>query len=680
MGYDFSGWATRNNIQCSDGRIIRQNAFIGNDKATVPICWNHQHDDPLSVLGHGVLENRSEGVYMYGSFNDTESGRAAKNLVEHGDIVGLSIYANQLKQNGSDVIHGNIREVSLVLAGANPGAYIDSIIKHSDSGEEEAYITLVFDDVIEHGFLSSKKNTKKQNDKPWVSSIAKRMGKTDEELLIELEHLTDKHIKGEPYEFPSYMQAWADEVEANIDKTSAQFRRMIEVYGISSSIKNTIAYYANENKVVHAEEVPVGPVGDIGDPGPDTSITHAEDPEKESEDKTVGEILDTMTEDQKNLMYLMIMEALDNKDDNNKEETNMKHNAFDSAEVNTQVEDTLSHSEVEAIFADATRSGSLKYAVLQHGIDNMEYLYPEDHNLNPTPEFIKRDTGWVSTVMNSVYHVPFSKIKSQFANITGDEARAKGYVKGNYKTEEVIALLRRSTSPTTIYKKQAMDRDDIIDITDFNVVAWLKSEMRLMLDEEIARAILVGDGRSAASEDKIDPTHIRPVWTDDDLYTIKKSFTPANNASDDDKAKLFIRAAVKARKDYKGSGNPVLFTTEDILTDCLLIEDTIGHRLYKDEKELAMAMRVSAIITVPVMENLTRSVTVSGSAYTNTLWGIIVNLTDYCVGADKGGSISMFEDFDIDYNKEKYLIETRCSGALRKPYSAIALEMSVAQA
>ena len=571
--FDFSGWATRNNLKCSDGRTIRKDAFKDNNGQKVPLVWNHQHNEPFNVLGHALLENREEGVYAYCAFNDTEAGQNAKRLVEHGDVSALSIYANQLKQHGGDVIHGSIREVSLVLAGANPGAFIDSIICHGEESEEEAIIY------------------------------------TGED--ISLSHADNEEMK---------------------------------------------------------EEKPMEDTKKV---------------ENNSDNKTVKDVFDTLTEEQKTVVYALIGQALEDagKTDENddEEDNNMKHNVFDQDEM--MQGNVLSHSDMEEIFSDAKRTGSLKESFLAHaegtyGIDAIDTLFPEPKSMNTPPEFIKRDTNWVAGVINGVHHTPFSRIKSMFANITEDEARAKGYIKGKLKKEEVFTLLKRTTTPTTIYKKQKLDRDDIIDITDFDVVAWIKSEMRMMLDEEIARAILVGDGRLTSDDDHISETNIRPIWKDDDLYTIKTKITVDASATDDDKAKAVIKAAVKSRKNYKGSGNPVLYTTEDFLTNCLLLEDTQGYRLYKSEQDVATAMRVSRIVTVPVMENLSRT---DSESKTRNLVGIIVNLNDYNVGADKGGAVNMFDDFDIDYNQQKYLMETRCSGALIKPYSAIALEMVVGQ-
>lgn len=560
--FDFSGWATKANLKCSDGRTIMKDAFKDNDGKSVPLVWNHQHNDPTNVLGHALLQNRDEGVYAYCTFNDSEAGKTGKLLVQHGDVCALSIWANQLKQNLNNVVHGNIREVSLVLAGANPGAFIDSIIMHGEESDEDAIIYTGEDIVLSHSNESEDK-------------------KMDE---------TDKNVE--------------------------------------------------TNK-----------------------------------EETVADVFNTLSEKQKNVVYAIIGQALEEGEESDNEESEggneMKHNVFDQTEEKNN--DVLSHDAMNAIISDGKRFGSLKESFLAHadeyGIKQIDYLFPEAESLNNPPEFIKRETDWVSKVMNGVHRTPFSRIKSSFADITADEARAKGYIKGNLKKEEVFTLLKRSTTPTTIYKKQKLDRDDIIDITDFDVVAWLKSEMRMMLNEEIARAILIGDGRLSSSDDKINEQNIRPIASDAELYSVRVPVNVAASATTDDKAKAMIRAAVKARKEYKGSGNPTFFTTEDWLTDALLLEDTMGHRLYKNESDVAAAMRVSNIVTVPVMEG-------AKGPNGGDLIGIIVNLNDYNVGADKGGAINMFDDFDIDYNQQKYLIETRCSGALTKPYSALVLELA----
>ena len=565
--YDFSGWATKNDLECSDGRIIRKDAFKHNDGQTVPLVWNHDHTDPYRIVGHALLENRSEGVYAYCSLNDTDLGQTAKTYIKHGDITQLSIYANQLKQQGPNVMHGTIREVSLVLAGANPEAYIDSIMMHGDETEEAIVLYTGENIVLSH----------------------------------------------------------ADKKE-----------------------ENAVMKENNEN----------------------TNPT--------TEGKTIKDVFDEMSEEQKNVVYAMIGMALedagvDNEDSEGGTE-DMKHNVFENDTNNN--EEVLSHDAMTAIMGDAKRYGSLKESFLAHadeyGIENIDYLFPDAKTVTNTPDLITRDMGWVQKVMNATHHTPFSRIKSVAANITEDEARARGYIKGTLKKEEVFSLLKRTTSPTTIYKKQKIDRDDMIDITDFDVVAWLKSEMRIMLDEEIARAVLVGDGRLASSDDKIKEDNIRPIWKDADLYTIKYTIDTTMSATGSEKAKAFIVGAIKARKDYRGSGEPTLFTTEDVVTDCLLLEDTTGRLIYDSIEKLATTLRVKEIVTVPVMEGLSRT---NSNGDTCNLMGIIVNLADYNIGADKGGSINMFDDFDIDYNQQKYLIETRCSGALTKPYSAIALEI-----
>lgn len=601
MKYDFSGYATRNDLECSDGRTIRAGAFKECDGKQVPLVWQHQHNEPFNVLGHAILKERDDGVYAYCTFNNTEPAQQAKELVIHGDINQLSIYANKLSHKGRDVVHGVIREVSLVLASANPGAMID-------------YVSM------EHG----------------------EDGEADDAII--------------------YNNDMIDNLEGDLEDTTPD-----------ESIE-----HSDDNK---EEEKP------------DETLEHSDSEDKQEEkkmaeesgakEKTVQDVIDTMNEEQKKVMMYLVGVAAEKggANENEEGEEDMKHNVFDgSDEYNGSADQAeLTHSQMTTIIADGKKFGSLRDSVLAHadeyGIKDIDWLFPEAKTFQDKPELISRKMEWVSTVMSGVHKSPLSRIKSMFADITEDEARAKGYIKGNLKKEEVFSLLKRTTTPTTIYKKQKLDRDDIIDITDFDVVAWIKAEMRVMLDEEIARAILVGDGRLASDDDKINEDNIRPIWKEADLFCIKKEVTVGDN--DDATAKNFIRAAIKSRKDYRGSGNPVLFTTEDFLTDMLLLEDSIGHKLYKTEAELATALRVSKVVTVPVMENLTRPVTKNSTAYTNTLMGIIVNLNDYNVGADKGGAISMFDDFDIDYNQQKYLIETRCSGALTKPYSAIVLEKSV---
>lgn len=583
--YDFSGWATRANMRCSDGLIIADNAFRDDDGKKVPLIWNHRHNDPSEVLGHALLKNRGDGVYAYCTFNDTKGGQLGKELVRHGDIVSLSICANNLTQDGPYVTHGKIREVSLVLAGANPGASIEDVALHSDDGDDSVVI-----------------------------------------------------YTGEPIELYH-----GEEMEDGTEIVSEQKEEKEEP---------TVLEHADDTKATESESKSGG--------------------------KTVQDVIDSMNDEQKKVLYALVGAAVSDTDDDEdstggKEE--MKQNVFDTTDER-EMDGVLMHSdgtlvtvdEIETVFKDAKRYGSLKDSCLNHGIEDVDWLFPDDRNLNTPPAFIKRDTGWVSKVMNGVHHTPFSRIKSMFADITEDDARAKGYIKGKMKKEEFFSLLKRTTSPTTVYKKQKMDRDDVIDITDFDVVSWLKSEMRMMLDEELARAYLIGDGRLASSDDKINEQCIRPVAKDDDLFTVHSVITVASAATDDDKAKAFIKQVIKERKNYKGSGNPSLYTTEDMLTNMLLLTDEIGRDLYPDETSLARKLRVKEIVTVPPMES-------AKDAENNPLVGIVVNMADYNVGADKGGAVNMFDDFDIDYNQQKYLIETRCSGALTVPYSAMAFSM-----
>lgn len=618
MEYDFSGYATRNDIKCSDGRIIRQDAFKECDHKKVPLVWQHDHMTPDNVLGHAMLENREDGVYAYGTFNNTPSGQNAKECVINGDVNALSIYANKLRQNGSNVIHGAIREVSLVLAGANPGAYIDTVLVHDYDDEEEAEICFNEPISLAHAEDETKDKTVEENN-------------NNEETVQDV-----------------------------IDSMNEKQKNVL--YAL------------------------VGMAAEDGG-----EVQHAE---TDDSDETVQDVIDSMNEKQKNVLYALVgmaAEGTGDIDDNNVEgDEDMKHNVFET----DTYDNTLAHAEAfDEILRDAKRFGSLKESAIQHGYEDLEtsdvlahadygitdinYLFPDYKNVTNTPGFVSREMGWVENVMRNVSHTPFSRIKTVFANITEDEARAKGYIKGKQKKEEVFPLLKRTTDPQTVYKKQKLDRDDVIDIVDFDVVVWLKGEMRLMLDEEIARAIMVGDGRNAGEEDKISEDHIRPIWGDDPFYTIRAQVELDASASEDDKYKTLIRAAIKARKNYKGSGNPTFYTTEDNLTGMLLLTDTTGRDLYESAEQLAKKLRVKEIVTVPVMENLTRTADSKDGSLTGktmTFEGLIVNLSDYNVGADKGGAVSMFDDFDIDYNQQKYLIETRCSGALIKPYAAIALE------
>ena len=636
--FDFGGWATKANLLCSDGRVIRNNAFEECDGKTVPLIWNHQHDNPDAVLGHALLENRGNGVYAYCTFNDTDAGQNAKLLVQHGDVDQLSIYANKLKQVGRDVIHGVIREVSLVLAGANSGARIDSVVMHSDDAFEEGYIYTgeYLEDV--EPLSHSETSTKGDNE---MASTKKETTNIDDNATIGevFDTLTDTQKKA-VYAIIGMVAGEEDDSEGEDDKVEHG------ACGSSSKKKNQPVEHRND-------------VDDDDD-----------DPDEMGDDETIGDIINTMTDKQKEALYAVLGMALETNNGDNEEggDTNMKHNAFDMETGSN--EEVLTHSEMAEIMDDAKRCGSLADAVLQHGIEHIDYLFPDAKPTETVPGFVQRDQTWVTDVMNAVHKTPFSRIKSVFADITEDEARAKGYIKGHQKADEVFSLLKRITTPTTVYKKQKIDRDDVVDITDFDVVAWLKTEMRGMLNEEIARAILVGDGRNNSSNDKINEQNIRPIWTDDDVYTVKSAINVTKATTDDEKAKAFIKAAIKSRKSYKGSGNPVMYMSEDMLTNCLLLEDTNQRVIYDSVDKLATALRVRKIVPVPVMEDLTRVV----SSNTHTLAGIYVNLADYCVGADKGGSVNMFDDFDIDYNQQKYLIETRCSGALAKPYSAVAIE------
>lgn len=584
---DFAGWATVYDVKCGDGRTLKRGAFKGCNGTKVPIVYNHDHKNLDAVLGHAYLEERDEGIYAYGYLNDSYEGLSAKERVKHGDVDSLSIYANKLKEKAGNVYHGIIREVSLVLASANPKSYIDTVLVHSDDMDEDEYgLEVCFNEPIE--------------------------------TEVELQHSEE---------------------------------------------------FSDDGSLEHADKET--------EPKEEKQMANQEN----GNPRTVGQVYDEMTDEQKMAVDAIVTQALkDAKSNNNNEEgDDMKHNAFEN-DYNEEFDEgihVLSHSEVADIFKDAKSCGSLRDAVLAHtddyGIENIDYLFPEAKLNSGDPQFIKRRDDWVAKVMSGVGHNPFSRIKSIFADITEDDARAKGYIKGNYKKEEVFTLLKRKTEPTTVYKKQKIDRDDVIDITDFDVVAMIKKEMRWMYDEEVARAILVGDGRPTSSEDHIPEDHIRPIWKEEDLFAVRKDVAIAAGATDAVRAKTFIKTCIKARKDYKGSGNPTLYTTEDMLTDMLLLEDLNQRVIYDTEEKLRTALRVKEIVTVPVMENLSR--TVDGN--TKNLLGIIVNLDDYKVGTDKGGQLNMFDDFNIDYNKMIYLMEGRMSGALVKPFSAIILEESV---
>ena len=637
MNYDFAGWATKNDLKCADGRIIRRDAFKVNDGKKVPLVWNHQHNTVGAILGHAILENKDEGVYAYCSFNNTQAGNEAREAVKHGDVDSLSIWANNLEEYGHEVLHGVIREVSLVMAGANPGAFIESVVTHGEPMEEGDTEGILYSGeglYLEHSIEETDDSDDVDNETDETDEVESEDDE-EENKDSELQHSDDDDTLGEVLETLS-------------DKQKAAVGMLI----------NQLANGSESKDIKHSDD------------GNST--------------ETVGSILNTLSDKQKAAVGLLINALTKNKEESNE----MKHNMFEDEAGQANV---ISHSDMQQIFADAKRLGSLRDAVNEafeeggvlahstptdgmvgpseatasqtYGFRDPDMLFPEYKSVNGnTPDWISRRMEWVSTVMGGVHRTPFSRIKSTYADITEDAARAKGYIKGNQKTEEVFTLLKRTTDPQTIYKKQKLDRDDIIDITDFDVVAWIKGEMRIMLDEEIARAILIGDGRLSSSDDKIQENHVRPIVSDVDLYNVKVPVTKAGS-------KEIINSVIRARKKYKGSGNPTFFTTEDVLTEMLLLEDGIGHKLYKTEGELATALRVSKIVTVEVMEG--HKITVNNEE--KDLIGIIVNLTDYNVGADKGGAISLFDDFDIDYNQYKYLIETRISGALTKPFSALTI-------
>ena len=591
--YDFSGWATKYNIKCSDGRTILKHAFKEDNDKVIPLVWNHNHVEADNVLGHAYLEERDEGIYAYCSLNETDQGKNARELVQHGDITSLSIFANKLKQTvNKEVMHGTIREVSLVLAGANPGASIDYVVAHADDSESEE--ATIYND----------------------------------ENALDMFHAEKPENENTPEEKK-------EEENPDVDKEN------------HPQDTNT-----NENEGSKEE-----------------NLEHKEkedDPAKK--EKTIQEVVDGMSEEERNVLYFLVGLAHEEAKNGGKEE--MKHNAFD--EIKNDKGEVLTHSEFVEIMAEAKKGGSVKDAFLAHGITNIGNLFPEDRAAG-APETVSRKMEWVAQVMGAVSHSPFSRVKSMYFDITGEQARAKGYIKGHQKAEEVIVALKRRIDPQTVYKLQKIDRDDVVDITDFDVIAYLKSEMRTMLDEELARAFLIGDGRASDDEHKISPDHIKPVWQDSEVYTVKRVLTRAQDATDEQFAKEFIKDVIRARKLYKGSGNPVLYTTEDMLTNMLLIEDLNQRVIYDTVEKLKTALRVADIVTVEVMEGAYRR----DNSYQYNLLGLLVNMRDYKVGADKGGNVNMFDDFDINYNKYEYLIETRCSGALVKPYSAISFEEKV---
>lgn len=646
--YDCAGWATKSGVKCDDGRTILKNAFrsdIKNGKV-VPIVYQHDHKNPDMILGHALLENRDDGVYAYCKFNDSENGQLMKNRVHDGDVTQFSIYANRLKQtNRKEVFHGCIRELSLVLSGANPEAIIDKpyVLKHSDIYDEEfecddGYIyagsdyadITVEEGIIKHGFdYEDSIDDSGYNAYPFETE-------ENSETESVIEH-SDKE---------------AADTETKTEKSE---KTVGEIWDTFTDDQKKLAFVIAAMSLDGKE------------------IKHSSDDSETSDGQTVEQVYNSLNEDQKKVLNIIVGLIIENHKERDGKSMAHAFNAFETQTEELQNE-SLQHSaeEIASCITEAKENGqSMRQAFLAHGIEHIDYLFTEDHTVNTPPVFIDRPQGWVSTVLNGVHHTPFSKVKTRFADITGEEARARGYIKGDKKENEVFTLLRRSVGPTTVYKHQEFDRDDVIDIVDFNVVAWVKTEMRGKLDEEIARAILVSDGRPSSSRVKIKEDCIIPIWKDDpDLFVVQARIPLKSTDDDTIKARKFIRACVKSRKNYRGSGSPMLFTTEDWLTDMLLLTDNIGRDLYEDEAKLAKKLRVSSIVTVPVMENCTRQ----DDGVTYTLMGIIVNLGDYTVGADKGGEVNMFDDFDIDYNKQKYLIETRCSGALTVPFSAIVIE------
>ena len=650
--FDFAGWATKNDILCADGRTIRDGAFKENDGQTVPLVYQHQHNDPKNVLGHALLEYRpGEGMYCYAKCNDTENGQLVKKAVAHKDLTSFSIYANQLTQHGGDVVHGKIREVSVVLAGANDGAVIEyPVLAHSGEIAYDEAIIYASPEGLELSHADDKETPEKEEKEPVAEE--KETKKEDE-----------KTVK-------------------DVFDTLTEEQKKVVYFMIGQALENAKGGFKDdddsEDEVKHSDD--------------EAELEHADNEGGEKKEKTVKDVFDTLTEEQKKVVYFMIGQALEDAKAEAKhsitdeEDTTVTHNIFDTDKAQGAY---MSHADQSAILDDAKRNkvGSLREMLrdrfegndeLMHAIDETgmegpsqatasqtygfrdpDMIFPDYRSLNVPPEFIKRDTDWVAKVMGSVKHSPFSRIKSVYANITEADARAKGYLKGHQKTNEIFKLLKRTTDPQTIYKHQKMDRDDIVDITDFDVVAWIKSEMRLMLDEEIARAILIGDGRDDSSDDKINVNHVRPVALDVPLFNIKVNVTDPTDAGD------IIDSIIRARKGYKGSGVPTFFTTEDVLSEMLLLKDDIGHYMYDSVAQLATRLRVKEIVTVEAMEGAV--------ADNKQILGVIVNLADYNVGSDKGGAVSLFDDFDIDYNQYKYLIETRISGALIKPYSAMTI-------
>ena len=664
--YDFGGWATKNDLLCADGRTIRKNAFKDDDGKTVPLVWQHNHDDPTRVLGHVLLENEDDGVYAYGTFNNTDIAKHVKELVRHGDINSLSIYANKLKQSGGDVLHGVIREVSVVLAGANPGAMIEfPIMEHGEESETEAII--------------------------WSGDYELQLG--DGMRLSHAEGDGDGEGGKECDAKDEGEDSKSDEKKEESKKDDKSEKKDEKKDESEKTVKDVVDGLNKEQRSVLEFLIGKAVGGDDDDDeDEDDDVSHADDDEDEGDGRTVADVLDTLTDEQRKVFEFLIAQAIEQAkgDEDEEDEEGVSHSINDEGDEETmnknvfendqmEAQDTvLTHAQIDTIVKDAKRLGSMKASVLEHsaeyGIEQIDYIMPEykEATGNGAPQFIKRDMKWVAKVINGVHHIPFSKFKTTFADITEDEARARGYITGNRKKEEVFGLLRRTTDATTVYKKQKMDRDNVIEITGFDVIAWLKGEMRMMLDEELARAFLVGDGRDASSEDKINELNIRPILRDDSLFVIRQELDPESPRGD-----AIVDAATYGFETYQGSGNCTAFMTRRTHSQMKLLRDKIGHRIYKTDAEIASALGVAEIVFVPQMAEAT-SVRVdaqTGKTYKPAV--IIVDLDDYTVGADKGGAINMFDDFDIDYNQMKYLIETRCSGALVKPYSAIVIEEEV---
>ena len=713
--YDFGGWATKNDLLCADGRTIRRDAFKDDDGRTVPLVYQHNHEDPTRVIGHALLENKDDGVYAYCSLNGTSIAQHVKECVRHGDINGLSIFANKLVQRGGDVIHGVIRELSVVLSGANPGAVIEfPMLAHGEESETEAFIWcgeegIDIDDSLRHAEFESKKKSAKDEDED----------EEDEDMEEDEEDVDEDEEEAEEKPAPKGKRPIPEFIKQKRKELAEKQKKKKPAPTEDEDEDEEELSHADDEDDDDDDDVDDGTtIQDVLDTLNDKqqkavdyvldSILGGKDLNKggsgkkagDVSEETVSDVLKTLNKTQKKVFEYLIdqadqtaaaAEADDGEDgaedsgeeashaDFEGEELTMKKNVFDIETMDEQ-NDTLTHAQMDTLIKDAKRLGSLRQSVLEHsaeyGIDQIDWLFPEDRSLQNTPAFIQRDMGWVSKVMGAVNHTPFSRIKTLFADITEDEARARGYIKGKQKKNEVFTLLKRTTDPQTIYKKQKLNRDDVVDITDFDVVAWMKQEMRMMLDEEIARAILVGDGRETDDDDHISEDHIHSVFHDDEtLFVVRRQYTAVQG---EERAKTLIKLVRKAWKDYKGSGNAVAYVSEDTLSDLLLLEDSFGHFLYPTKDVAASVLGVQDIVTVPPMAD-TATVRVDEDANkTYRPLMIIVNMKDYNVGADKGGSVNMFEDFDIDYNAQKYLIETRCSGALVRPFSAIVIEEEVA--